>query len=67
MSFFSTDEVADAIENLVGYSVIANTSRHLGDELRARDGGRRLWHLCLILALVALAAETAILKLTANR
>ena len=67
MSFFSTDEVADAIENLVGYSVIANTSRHLGDELRARDSGRRLWHLCLILALVALAAETAILKLTANR
>lgn len=63
MDFLSSSEVADAVGSVSGYSVIANTSRHLGDELRARDGGRRLWLLCLILALAALAAETAVLKL----
>lgn len=63
MTFYSPDEVVDAVEHLAGYSVITRASRHLGDELRARDGGRRLWHLCLILALAALAAETLVLKL----
>lgn len=63
MSFFTPEEVAEAIKNHSGYSVIANASRHLGDELRARDSGRQLWRLCIILALLALAAETVLLKL----
>ena len=63
MSFFTPQEVADAIDGRPGYSVIANTSRHLGDTLRSRDSGRQLWRLCIILALLALAAETLLLKL----
>ncbi len=67
MTFFSPREVAEAIDGRVGYSVIANASHHLGDELRLRDSGRQLWRLCVILALLALAAETAILKLPSKR
>ena len=67
MEFLTPDEVADGIEDRYGYSVVANAGRHLGDTLRARDGGRSLWWLCILLALLALASETAILKLTANR
>ena len=59
--------VAEAIDGRVGYSVIANASHHLGDELRSRDSGRQLWRLCVILALLALAAETAVLKLPSKR
>ncbi|MCR5588937.1 MAG: BatA domain-containing protein [Bacteroidales bacterium] len=67
MEFLTPGEVADAIEDRDGYSVVANAGRHLGDTLRAREGGHSLWWLCILLALAALAAETAILKLTANR
>lgn len=67
MEFLTPDEVADGIEDRYGYSIVANAGRHLGDTLRARDGGRSLWWLCILLALLALASETAILKLTANR
>jgi len=65
MEFLTPDEVVEAVEDLDGYSVVANAGRHLGDTLRARDGGRSLWWLCVLLALAALAAETVILK--ANR
>ena len=67
MEFLTPGEVADAIEDRDGYSVVANAGRHLGDTLRAREGGHSLWWLCILLALAALAAETAILKLTVNR
>ena len=63
MEFLSPDEVAEAVEDRIGYSVVANAGRHLGDTLRARDGGRSLWWLCILLALAALAAETVILRL----
>ena len=63
MEFLTPDEVGDAIDGREGYIVIANAGRHLGDTLRARDGGHRLWWLCILLALAALAAETAILRL----
>lgn len=67
MVFLSTDEVADAIENLEGFSVVTNARRHLGDTLRAREGGRSLWWLFILLALAALAAETVILKARTGR
>lgn len=63
MEFLTPDEVGEAIDGREGYIVIANAGRHLGDTLRARDGGHRLWWLCILLALAALAAETAILRL----
>ena len=63
MEFLAPDEVADALVNHYGYSVVANAERHLGETLRARDGGHSLWWLCILLALAALAAETVILRL----
>ena len=63
LDFLAPDNVAKAIDNLHGYSMIQPTSRPLDQTLREREGGRTLWRLCLILALVALAAEVALLKL----
>lgn len=66
LDFMSADEVADAIEGRKGYSMLQPTGRPLDQVLRDRDGGRRLWHLCLILVLAALAAETLLLKTDAK-
>ena len=60
-------EVAKAIDGRTGYSMVKKSSKPLGDELRERDGGRRLWRLCLVLALAALAAEVALLKLNRTK
>ena len=45
-----------------GVSLLQPTERPLDQVLRERDGGHRLWRLCLLLALLALAAETVLLK-----
>ena len=63
MDFLSRGEVEDGVEGRAGYSVVRNANKDLGDELRARDGGRRLWRLCIVLALAALAVETALLRI----
>lgn len=63
LRFLDRDEVAKAIEGHPDYTVVRNSHKPLGDELRERDGGRSLWRLCVLLALVALAAETLLLKL----
>jgi hypothetical protein len=63
MDFLGRDEVAKAIDGKTGYSMIKNSEKPIGDELRERDGGRKLWRWCLILALLALAAEVALLKI----
>ncbi len=62
LEFLSQSEISDAIEDLEGYSLLQPTERPLDQVLRERDGGHRLWRLCLLLALVALAAETIALK-----
>lgn len=63
MDFLGRDEVAKAIDGKAGYSMIKNSEKPIGDELRERDGGRQLWRWCLVLALLALAAEVALLKI----
>ncbi|MBP3763461.1 MAG: BatA domain-containing protein [Bacteroidales bacterium] len=63
LDFYAPDEVAGAVEHLSGYSVIRHTSKPLDQELRDRTGGRPLWRWCLLLALLALAAETLFIKL----
>lgn len=63
LQFLTRDEVAKAVEGRAEYTVVRNSQKPLGDELRARDGGRALWRLCVALALLALAAETLLLKL----
>ncbi len=45
------------------YSVITNPEKPLGEQIRARDGGRELWRLCLVLALAMIAVEIALIKL----
>ena len=62
LDFFSASEVADAVEGMEGVSLLQPTERPLDQVLRERDGGHRLWRLCLLLALLALAAETVLLK-----
>jgi hypothetical protein len=63
MDFMSSDELKESVDGMAGYSVIQNAKKPLGDELRERDGGMRLWRLCVVLALLALAVETALLKI----
>ena len=63
MNFLERDDIARAIEGHDGYTLVRNSSKPLTDELRARDGGHRLWRLCILLALSALAVETALLKI----
>lgn len=63
MQFLERSEIAKAIEGRVGLTLVRSADKPVTDELRTRDGGRRLWRLCIVLALVALAAETVLLKL----
>lgn len=67
LTFLSRDEVARGINGRVEYTTVRNSDKPLGDELRARDGGRRLWRLCVLLALLALAAEVALLKVKTRK
>lgn len=66
MEFLDRREIAQAIDGNAGFSLVRNSAKPLTGELRARDGGRQLWRLCILLALLALAAEVAILKLPLN-
>lgn len=63
MTFFERDAIAKAIDGQEGYTMVRNSAKPLTDELRARDGGRPLWRLCILLALLALAGEMALLKI----
>lgn len=63
MDFVSPGEVADAVGGLDGYSVVKAMEKPLTDELRQRSAGRRLWRLCIVLALAALGAEVALIKM----
>lgn len=63
LQFYTAAEVAKAVDNHHGYSMLQPTARPLDQVLRQRQGGNRLWRLCLLLALAALAGEVALLKL----
>ena len=63
MLFLEPSEVADAVDGLGGYSVVKTVEKPLTDELRQRSAGRRLWRLCILLALAALASEIALVKI----
>ncbi|MBO7101541.1 MAG: BatA domain-containing protein [Bacteroidales bacterium] len=67
LAFLSRDEVARGIAGRAEYTTVRNSDKPLGDELRARDGGRRLWRLCVLLALLALAGEVALLKVKTRK
>ena len=63
MDFLERSEIATAIEGREGLTMVRNSAKPLTDVLRARDGGKPLWRLCIILALLALAAEVVLLKM----
>lgn len=62
MAFLDRGEIAKAIDGREEYSLVRSSAKPLTDELKARDGGRQLWQLCIVLALAALAVETLLLK-----
>ena len=62
MTFLGRSEIERAISGREDVSLVAGSAKPLTDVLKARDGGRRLWRLCLVLALLALAVETILLK-----
>lgn len=66
LDFLDAAEVARAIDGRAAYSMLQSTERPLDQVLRDRDGSHRLWRWCLLLALLALAAETALLKTKAK-
>lgn len=62
MRFLTREELNQALKGRPEYTLVRNSRKPLADELRRRDGGRQLWQVCLLLTLLALAAETALLK-----
>ncbi len=62
LAYLTAADLAAAIEGRADLTLIRNANRHLGDEIRSRDGGRQLWRLCIVIALLALAAETVVMK-----
>lgn len=64
LSFYTPAEVAKAIDGRDHYSTLQPTERPLDQVLRQRQGGTRLWRLCLLLALLALAGEIAVIKIS---
>ena len=62
MTFFSRSDVEKAVDGREGYSLVRNSAKPITEELRAREGGRALWRYCILLALLALAAEIVLLK-----
>ena len=62
LDFYTPSEISDAVGDREGITLLQPTSRPLDQVLRERDGGHRLWRLCLLLALLALAVETIALK-----
>ena len=63
MTFLSRSDIEKAVGGIEGYSLVRNSAKPITEELRTRDGGRPLWKYCIILALLALAAEILLLKL----
>ena len=63
MDFFSRGEIEEALEGLQGYTLVRNASKPLDQEIRQRESGTPLWRWCLLIALVALLAETIMLRL----
>ncbi len=58
LDFLSRDEVAEQSN----CTVLANADKPIDEEIRAMNDGRPLWRWCVLLALLALAAEEIILR-----
>ena len=65
MDFYTPDEVKRLVGDmrLANCSVAPSAQKSMTDYIRQRSQGRPLWRVCLLLALLALLAETILLKL----
>jgi len=62
LTFLTPADITSAISDLPGYSLLQPTERPLDQVIRDRDDGHRLWRWCILIALIALAAEVILLK-----
>lgn len=62
--FLSPAEVADCIDGRLGYSSVGNASQPLDQELRKRAAGTPLWRWCILAALLALALEILLIRIS---
>ena len=62
LEYLTRSEIETMVKDLANYSVVRNAAKPLDEEIRSREGGTPLWRWCVLLALVALAAETLFLK-----
>lgn len=63
LDFHTASEVSRTVGDRQGYRVALHPDKPLGGQLTSGDSGRQLWRLFVVLALAALAAETALLAL----
>lgn len=65
MDFLGRDALTKALKdyNLSKYAIVRNVDKPLDNYLKEQMQGRRLWHWCIILALLMLALEVALLRI----
>ncbi|MFL5762921.1 MAG: vWA domain-containing protein [Bacteroidia bacterium] len=64
LTCYSQDELKQEIAkfNLLNFNVLENTDQNLSVSLKELEQGKKLWKLCLLLALFFLAAEVLLLR-----
>jgi len=67
LDFLSHGEIEEMIDDLPNVSLVRNAAKPLDQEIRARESGTPLWRWCVVLALLALAGETLLLRLCSSK
>lgn len=69
LSFYTPVELEEALEHFGGdgFAVVEKTQKSMTDYVRQRGQGTPLWRVCLLLALLALAAEIVFLRLPTRK
>ena len=62
LEFLSRSDIEELLDGRPGYTLVRNAAKPLDQEIRSRDSGTPLWRWCLLAALLALLAETLLLK-----
>lgn len=65
LNCFNSDELKEQVtkSNLLNISVLNSTEKNIAQSLDELNEGKKLWKLCIILALIFLAAEALLLRL----
>lgn len=62
LDYLTHSDLGELLDGREGYSLVRNAAKPLDEEIRSREGGTPLWRWCILAALLALAAETLLLK-----